>query len=107
MTKYVVTEYKNYPIYEPAEGGYYYNGREINGVLGKFDTREQAIEALGKHINQLNDGIDQNTEWYAVQSIDGDRAFTTNHNYYGEGYYWEVEPINRKGRAAQGQQVYC
>lgn len=40
-----VTYYQEYPIYEPAEGGYYYAGMEAIYSKG-FDTREEAEEHL-------------------------------------------------------------
>ena len=33
MAKFYLTYYEEYPIYEPAEGGYYYSGNQVIGFL--------------------------------------------------------------------------
>lgn len=37
LQKYFVTYYEEYPIYEPAEGGYYYAGRVARGAKSFFN----------------------------------------------------------------------
>lgn len=44
---YYVCEYALYPIYEPAEGGYYYAGRTVE-VISKCNTRRKAMKTFRK-----------------------------------------------------------
>lgn len=50
---YYVTLYHEYPIYEPAEGGYYYAGLEAEEVEG-FDSFQDAMNAIDEIAEQLN-----------------------------------------------------
>lgn len=50
---YYVTLYHEYPIYEPAEGGYYYAGLEAEEVEG-FDSFKDAMNAIDEIAEELN-----------------------------------------------------
>ena len=58
---YYVIYYKNYPIFEPAEGGYYYSGREI---INKriFTNRRKAKRFYYKLVKQFLSMHDQTEE---------------------------------------------
>ena len=45
MAKFYVTHYTTYPIYEPAEGGYYYEGISMAETYG-FNSLKRAKEYL-------------------------------------------------------------
>ena len=63
-TPFAVAVYEEYPIYEPAEGGYYYEGR--NCVM--FDTYDTYEEALREYRNRRAEVID----------VYGDRCYEVN-----------------------------
>ena len=114
MVKYVIQRYERYPIYERAEGGYYYEGREPDEYPWEiFETKSEAIEALQKLVKESNeslskidDGRGETNEGFLVISPCGINAYSINHSYIGDGYDWYVEPINRRGRHRKGWQPY-
>jgi hypothetical protein len=103
MVRYVIQAYDRYPIYEPAEGGYYYEGLKSVYTVGIYDTKEEAIEDLKKYVEEENekDRLQPEDEWYLCIFSDTE-AFSVNHRYIGDGVELYVEPINRKGRHAKG-----
>lgn len=50
--KVIVTVYEEYPIYEPAEGGYYYSGSEATS-WSEVVTMKQALEEIDEDIKQM------------------------------------------------------
>ena len=70
--KYVVTYYEEYPIYEPAEGGYYYPGNEV-AYQAEFDTLEEAEKDFEKVVEEFH--LTPNTRHSAFRSS----------KYIGEG----------------------
>lgn len=77
-----LTHYTEYPIYEPAEGGYYYAGREA-GSFYRLNSVKQAKRKLAKIKNELeNDGF----------VVDEDYAFLHS-RYIGEGEQWVIEKV--------------
>lgn len=115
MAKYVIQRYQRYPIFEPAEGGYYYEGREPDvHPYEKFDTKQEASEALKKlvkkeneSLTEIDDGRGDSNEGYLVISPNGVNAYSINHKYISDGYDFYVEPINRRGRHRKGRVSYC
>ena len=61
---YAVAVYDEYPIYEPAEGGYYYAGRECE-MFERYDTYAEALREYEK----MRDDV---TAWYADGYVDCD-----------------------------------
>ena len=104
--RYVVQKYERYAIYEPAEGGYYYEGKEPFDYL-TLDTKPEAIEALRTLVNEANDGLTREDEGYLRISSCGTGAISINHRYIGDGEEYYVEPINRRGRQREGRVPYC
>ena len=99
MVKYVIQRYERFPIYEPAEGGYYYEGREADRIpWAVYDTKEEAISGLRKIVDENNDNITREDEGFLCISSNGVNAYSINHKYIGDGYDWYVEPINRRCR---------
>lgn len=83
-TKYYVTLYERYPIYEPAEGGYYYDGRyPIESVICYNYKRAKKI-------------LDKMADKYDVYTI---------RRYVGEGYDIYIE--QKYGQYTSGRQIYC
>lgn len=83
-TKYYVTVYERYPIYEPAEGGYYYDGRyPIESVICYNYKRAKKI-------------LDKMADKYDVYTI---------RRYVGEGYDVHIE--QKYGQYTSGRQIYC
>ena len=77
-----LTHYIEYPIYEPAEGGYYYAGREA-GSFYRLNSVKQAQRTLAKLQKELED------EGFVVCE---DHAFLPS-RYIGEGERWVIEKV--------------
>ena len=87
---YYVCEYNQYPIYEPAEGGYYYDGTELN-----YYKKTRNLRKARRWLR----------EW-AREYIDN----ANNHIYYmskyiGEGVEWHIETAF--GKHEHGYVPYC
>ncbi|GHU58488.1 hypothetical protein AGMMS49975_25130 [Clostridia bacterium] len=68
--KYIVQRYTRFPIYEPAEGGYYYDGSEADDWYEIFDTIEEANNHLKKLVEEHNSQYeDSDGEREGVSSI--------------------------------------
>ena len=76
-----VTYYSEYPIYEPAEGGYYYAGRDAVWSQG-FNSEEEARQFLNDFI--VEDGED----W----EQDQDGRYTVHGKYIGQDQTVKLEP---------------
>ncbi len=108
--KYTIQQYSRYPIYEPAEGGYYYEGLEPDNdedEMFVYDTKVDAIDTLRIFVVEENAQIAANGEGYLVLSSDGTCAYSINHKYVGEGEEYYVEPLNRRGQHTKGHVPYC
>ncbi len=75
-----LTHYVEYPIYEPAEGGYYYAGRDVCEYY-RFLTKWGAKRQLRKMQAELED-----YGW----TICEDYAFLSS-KYIGDGEQWRIE----------------
>lgn len=104
---YYVTYYGNYPIYEPAEGGYYYNGRQIFDVM-TFNDRRKAKRAYYKWVKEfyeIHDAVEERIiqrDFGGFFKWDEDKeiAFVkTNSKYIGEdeGIIFSAAPVKEKG----------
>lgn len=94
-----VSHYSLYPIFEPAEGGYYYDGIQLDGSVC-VSTLQKAKERLEKEAKEygyevLRDGYDSR------------KAVSDDYNgrYVGEGSFIIIE--SRKGMYTQGRKPYC
>lgn len=90
---YYLTHYQEYPIYEPAEGGYYYAGREPYEHY-RFLTKWGARRQLAKMLAELEE------EGFVV---DKERAYLFS-KYIGEGESWLIE--RKYGSHESGRQIY-
>ena len=106
-----LTHYEEYPIYEPAEGGYYYAGNQVIGSerLSKRKARKKmaSIWAECEEENAENRIWEERTGqrfeyWY--KSDDGNRIYRHS-RYIGEGESYVIE--RHKGSETSGYQPYC
>ena len=90
-----LTHYCEYPIYEPAEGGYYYTGREVAASY-ECDTMEEAIQ-------QFNDmKVELEEDGFIIRE-DLHKAYLSS-KYIGEGEMWIIEETY--GSHESGKQIY-
>lgn len=88
-----LTHYTEYPIYEPAEGGYYYAGKEANEYY-RLNSVKQAKRKLAKMRKDLE------AEGFEVYE---DRAYMHS-KYIGESESWTIEKVS--GSHESGKQIY-
>lgn len=112
--KWYVSRYDYYPIYEPAEGGYYYNGTSCVETY-VFNTRKKAMRFLLKLIKHymddsenLNDyplrwnGFDRENTYYSTTDH---TYFSVESQYVGEGFFWQLE--RTIGESEYSYEPYC
>lgn len=92
-----VTVYEKYPIYEPAEGGYYYEGRQIVHSKG-FNTRDEAAEYAKEIFEQERDDYPK-----AYTAADG---YVCDGKYIGDGLNIVVETGKNYMKGESGRHVY-
>lgn len=119
MAKYYLQMYDEYPIYEPAEGGYYYAGTTARDTYdNEYDTIEAAIEDARLWVEEMNaDAWDDEVwtftdisaatakQWLADEILIGDYADARvmvayrDSKYIGDGarVYIEIPASYRKG----------
>lgn len=106
-----VTHYEEYPIYEPAEGGYYYAGNDVV-EFEKLSKRKAKVEMNNIWL-QCEAENEENKMWeertgqrfdYWERSSDGNMIWKTS-RYIGEGESYVLE--RRKGSQTSGYQPYC
>lgn len=94
--QFFVSIYKMYPIYEPAEGGYYYDGISLESNED-FQTLRQARLHL-QQIAKEEDLIKYSDDKYVSPNYHRSK-------YIGAGYYAVVE--TELGSEESGKQIYC
>ena len=97
---YYVSIYSLYPIYEPAEGGYYYPGSELHESRS-FQNRKDAIRYINKLYKHLISESNKE-KWYE----------NSDHTYFGEdgkyiGEGWFVVLERKLGIHESGRVPYC
>lgn len=79
MARFYITYYEEYPIFEPAEGGYYYTGREVvpledneyDDFVTAFDEAKAFIsEYLGDEWRTFNYTADESLEMMAQRVME-------------------------------------
>lgn len=91
-----VTYYSEYPIYEPAEGGYYYPGRDAIWSKG-FNTEEEATEFMENEV--ANDDYIDNWERYT-------NGYISRGEYIGQDQMIVIEPKNAYLSEIAGYEPY-
>ena len=108
-----VTHYVEYPIYEPAEGGYYYAGNEVfvSERMSKRKAREEfdRIWSELKRLNEIEFGcaephISSSHPVYPWIRVSPNRIVKYS-RYIGEGESYVVE--RRCGSESRGKVPYC
>lgn len=99
---YFVTTYSLYPIYEPAEGGYYYEGVEIRNSRA-FQSRRKAKQYINKLYRlEIACGENQDKYWFAQPD---NTLFGCGSKFIGEGWYVTLE--RKQGAEEKGWEPYC
>lgn len=98
-----LSEYREYPIYESAEGGYYYEGLEL------VQTERLSKRAAKKKFDQLAIELIKESEnddypWN-MSDIKYGRHIFKGSKYIGDGAYICIE--RKKGMYEKGKQIYC
>ena len=88
-----LTHYTEYPIYEPAEGGYDYAGREANEYY-RLNSVKQAKRKLAKMRKELE------AEGFEVFE---DQSYMCS-KYIGASELWIIEKVY--GSHESGRQIY-
>lgn len=101
--KYYVTYYNKYPIYEPAEGGYYYSGIEIV-ESHEFSTFKKAKLFLRKWYKNCIECEDHKSKYWRCNAS---KTFfgQPNQKYIGDGWYVQLE--RKQGKDVRGWTPYC
>lgn len=99
---YYVTIYSRYPIYEPAEGGYYYSGIEMieSNEFREFRKAKRYLRKLYKQC--IADRDHEDKYWFSNGSH---TKFGVGGKYIGEGWYVVLE--KKQGNDVKGWQPYC
>lgn len=114
-----ISYYEEYPIYEPAEGGYYYAGNQLvkSERKSKRACKKELMEIWEQcKKDNIENGFreDNEDEWSDITSITHEYPwfFDKEHNYiYKDSYYigeGESYIVERKqGSQRSGRQPYC
>lgn len=103
---YYVTKYRQYPIYEPAEGGYYYEGTEL-----EYYVKTKSLNRARKLLKKV---VTEDAPWeytpHTEEEIKEALTGTKNHfyiftKYIGEGEEWHIE--TKLGKHEHGWRPYC
>lgn len=113
-----ISHYEEYPIYEPAEGGYYYAGNQLMKSERKSKRQcRKEFEEIWKHCLEENkdNGFvgDDYDEWDRIQRelhiypwVRVNSNYIRKGSYYiGEGESWAIE--GNKGSMEHGYEPYC
>lgn len=94
MSKCYLTRYDEYPIYEPAEGGYYYSGQDVKEYY-ECDSIEEAKQKL----LEIKDELEENGF-----NVWEDGAYLKS-KYIGDGILFTIEET--LGENKKGWHPYC
>ena len=98
-----ITHYEEYPIYEPAEGGYYYAGNQVveSERLSKRQCKKN-LKELWKDAQKENEYLPEKEQW--VMFRDGTEIRRCS-RYIGEGESYVIE--KNYGSKVRGWHPYC
>lgn len=112
-----LTHYREFPIWEPAEGGYYYAGNDIMETE-RFSKRrcKKEFEAIWQQclLENKENGFVEGTDWDRVIRENGERIYPwirdrncifRNSYLIGEGESYLIE--RHRGSAVSGYNPYC
>ena len=99
---YYVTYYEEYPIYEPAEGGYYYAGSQ-NVWVREFKSWRKARQFFNKVAKQFVEDSSYDNP-YCMYGFPNSCA-KVHSRYIGEGY--GIVLTSKKPLEEHGWKPYC
>ena len=111
-----ISYYEEYPIYEPAEGGYYYTGNQLLRTERKSKRQcRREFEKIWRDCQKENEknGFVEDTDWNEVVANTGEYPWVrVDENYIckigkyiGEGVSYAIE--RKSGSMESGWQPYC
>lgn len=91
-TRYFVSLYEAYPIYEPAEGGYYYEGEHLveSFMVGSLKKARRIMRREAERMEYTNIGFN---------------SCSKHGEYIGDSEYIYIETV--KGIHEHGYRPYC
>ena len=91
--KYYLTYYEAYPIYEPAEGGYYYEGRTATKWWESEDLNEilNSISDFAEEFGMEKIPFDFDSIKYELEKWEYSIVALTHAKYIGDDEYLVVE----------------
>ena len=91
--KYYLTYYEAYPIYEPAEGGYYYEGRTATKWWESEDLNEilNSISDFAEEFGMEKIPFDFDSVKYELEKWEYSIVALTHAKYIGDDEYLVVE----------------
>ena len=92
--------YEEYPIYEPAEGGYYYAGAEL--VESERLSKRAAKKNMKELIEEAKELTNNGEEKWTYNAYSGILREVT--KYIGDGRFYVIE--RKKGSHARGWVPY-
>lgn len=98
--------YSKYPIYEAAEGGYYYEGIELveSERMSLRKAKQTIKEWLADEEGMEGWSVGPNFHPENLNLLPGVRIYR-NGQYIGEGEFWVIE--RKKGCFTRGYHPYC
>ena len=102
-----LTHYEQYPIYEPAEGGYYYAGNQITEYerLSLRQAKKQ-LKNLWEEAQRENENLDEKYKWHMTLPWRNERSQLVRFSkYIGEGESYVIE--RKLGSQTRGWEPYC
>lgn len=105
-----LTQYEFYPIYEPAEGGYYYEGsRIVCSIKLSKNQAKRRFKQLCKEYQKDSEELWFDDRYYVfVSNYSNDpiiHAVGLRGPYIGDGEMWVIE--KNKGSQTSGRRPYC
>ena len=112
-----LTHYHEYPIWEPAEGGYYYAGNDIVTIEKKSKRQcKKEFEEIWQQclLENKENGFVEGADWERVREENGSDIYPWIRNgnliyrdsyYIGDGESFMIE--RHYGSAVSGYQPYC
>jgi len=101
-----LTVYEEYPIYEPAEGGYYYSGNQVVAYqkLSKRQARKKMDEIWQEIVEKYRGWADELARWTYSKSSYGVKIYYRS-KYIGDGKSYVIE--RKLGSEERGWEPYC
>ena len=98
-----ITHYEEYPIYEPAEGGYYYAGNQVveSERLSKRQCKKN-LKELWADAQKENEHLPEREQWIMFSDGTGIRKQS---RYIGDGESYIIE--KKRGSRVRGWHPYC